>query len=94
MMLMFSYVGFIFFIVDTVLWIKKKRLAYPFKYKLFLLKEDIQAEMEMEACNEIVRALESDDAMTKIQRLKEMKDNGVINEEEFNTKKVELMAKI
>lgn len=90
----FAYAGFIFLIADTILYIMKKPLVYPFENKCFLETRKAQEEIAAATYNVFLRAASSDDAMTKLQKLKEMMEQGVITEEEFNRKKAELLEEI
>lgn len=89
-----AVIGFFLIILDTVLVIMKKPLVYPFENTLFLESANAQYEMQQQACDDIINALNSDDALTKIQKLKEMMEQGVISEEEFNAKKTELLKEV
>lgn len=90
----FYVFGFIFPIIDTILFILKKPLIYPFENRCFLETRKAQEEIAAEAYNELLRAANSDDAMTKLQKLKDMMEQGIITEEEFIRKKAELLEEI
>lgn len=92
--MIFGYIGFIFLIVDTILFFKKKPLIYKYEHHNFLDSKKAQAEMESAAYNEVLNTFNSDDAMIKLQQLKEMMEQGTITEEEYNQKKAELLERI
>ena len=72
--------GFIFSIVDS-----------------FMLKkifEDAIQVMNQNASNSPKLTSDSTDISAKLSKLKEMKDQGIITEEEFNKKKTELIDKL
>lgn len=89
-----AYFGFVCLIADTIIFIMKKPLVYPFENKCFLETRKAQEEIAAATYNVFLRAASSDDAMTKLQKLKEMMEQGVITEEEFNLKKAELLDEI
>lgn len=90
----FSYIGFIFLIADTVLFFMKKPLVYPFEHKCFLDSRKAQEEIETAVYNEMIRTANSENAMDKLQKLKVMMEQGIITEDEFNRKKTELLDEI
>lgn len=82
--------GFVYEIVDTVLFLRKKPLVYQRELKHFI--ETKQAQAEIEAA--LTAEANSETVMANLQKLKEMAEQGVITEEEFNQKKAEMMARI
>ena len=50
--------------------------------------------MNQNASNDLKASNTSDDISAKLSKLKEMKDQGIINEEEFNKNKTELIEKL
>ena len=82
--------GFVYEIVDTVLFLRKKPLVYQRELKHFM--ETKQAQAEIEAA--LTAEANSETVMANLQKLKEMAEQGVITEEEFNQKKAEMMARI
>lgn len=90
----FSCIGFIFLIADTVLFVMKKPLVYPFEHKCFLEARKAQEEIETAVYNEMIRTANSENAMDKLQKLKVMMEQGIITEDEFNRKKTELLDEI
>lgn len=92
--MIFGYIGFIFLIVHTILFFKKKPLVYSFEHKYFLETQKAQEEMTANAYNELLNVTHSNDAVIKIQQLKEMMEQGTITEEEYNQKKAELLERI
>lgn len=91
---LFSYIGGIFLVVDTVLFILKKPLIYPFENKCFLKSKAAQAEVEVVDWEEYLQAQSSESAMATLQTLKNLFEQGVITEEEFNSKKADLLERI
>ena len=79
--------GSIFLIIDLILFIKKKTLVYPFEFEHICRLEKVEQELEAEAHKH-------DNDMDKLRGLKQMYDNGVITEEEFESKKAELLERI
>lgn len=90
----FSCIGFIFLIADTVLFFMKKSLIYPFENRCFLETRKAQEEIAVEHYAEFIQAANNNDAMNKIHKLKELLEQGAITEEEFNQKKSELLNEI
>ncbi len=90
----FVITGSIFLIADTVLFFMKKPLVYPFEHKYFLESRKAQEEIETAIYNEMMRTANGENAMNKIQKLKEMMEQGIITEDEFNRKKTELLDEI
>ena len=88
------YAGGIFLIVDTVLFILKKPLIYPFENKCFLNTKQAQIETQEVEWDEYLQAQNSESAMATLQTLKNLLEQGVITEEEFNSKKAGLLERI
>lgn len=91
---MFGVIGSIYLIIDTIRFIKRKPLVYSFEHKYFLETQKAQEEMTANAYNELLNVTHSNDAVIKIQQLKEMMEQGTITEEEYNQKKAELLERI
>lgn len=93
-----AFAGFVLVFVDIALFILKKPLIYPFENKYFLnsrkAQEEIQEEMINKVWDELNSSNASGNAMETLKKLKEMLDNGVITEDEFNQKKAELLQVI
>lgn len=79
--------GSIFLIIDLILFIKKKPLVYPFEFEHICRLEKVEQELEA-----VERKHNND--MDKLRGLKQMYDNGVITQEEFESKKAELLERI
>lgn len=79
-------------IIDLVLYLKKKPLVYSFEVGSFLKLKAVQEEMQVMAMQEMRYSQE--DAQTKIIKLKQMLDDGLITEDEYNQKKTELLSTI
>lgn len=96
------FAGGAYLIADTILFIMKKPLVYPFEHKHFLRTEEAQTEMVAEYQGAMLDALagtkntvnNSDVAKNDLQNLKDMLNQGLITEEEFNKKKKELLERI
>ena len=89
------FAGGIYLIVDTILFLLKKPLIYAFENKHFIATQDAKAEMVVNALSGMGNgASSSDTAKNDLQNLKEMLDQGLITEEEFNNKKKELLERI
>lgn len=89
------FAGGIYLIVDTILFILKKPLIYPFEMKYFIATKDARAEMTVNALSGMGNVSSgSDTAKNDLQNLKEMLDQGLITQEEFNNKKKELLERI
>ena len=85
-----SLLGWIFWIIDLILFILKKPLIYPFENKYFMTDEALREIGEQRA----KMYTETPMAMNNLQHLKELLDQGAITEEEYNQKKEELLKKI
>lgn len=102
--LVFTFTYFLmsaFVIADIVLLIMRKPLIYPFENKCFLQNRAAQAELQWEYDTAVMAAAfnnsaqnSSESAMENIQKLKEMHEQGIITEDEFNSKKAELLGRI
>ncbi len=88
------FLGFIFVVVDIVLLILKKPLVYPFENKFFLNSKAVKEEMAYIVWNDLQKSNDGDNAMDMLQKLKEMAEQGVITDEEFNIKKADLLERI
>jgi hypothetical protein len=88
------FLGFIFVVVDLVLFILKKPLVYQFENKFFLNSKAVKEEMAYIVWNDLQKSNDGDNAMEMLQKLKEMAEQGVITDEEFNIKKAELLERI
>lgn len=89
-----AYIGFIFMIIDLVLFIKKKPLIYPYENVHFLYSKGAQEEL---AAMEIAAAVNTDNAESvkeSLEKLKEMLDSGLISEIEYENKKAELLNRL
>lgn len=77
-------------IIDTILFICKKPLIYPFEMKHFLQSKAAQAEILASAANESY----SEEVMKDLENLKSMLEKGLITQKEFDDKKAELLELI
>ncbi|MCM1507387.1 MAG: SHOCT domain-containing protein [Ruminococcus flavefaciens] len=86
------FIGAPCMIADLIMYLKKKPLVYSCELGSFLklkaVQEEIQA-MEMQNMR-----YSQDDVQTKITKLKQMFDDGLITENEYNQKKAELLSNI
>lgn len=89
-----ALVGWIYLIADTVLFIMKKPLVYPFEHKYFLEMRKVQEEIEENIYRETIHSAESTAAAEQLSNLNRLKEQGAITDEEFNAKKAELLGKI
>lgn len=92
-------VGFIYEIVDTIFFIKKKSLVYKRDVERFCKEEEKkQAEeygnLDPDLVAQMVSNSDSATAMENLKALQKMMEDGVITKEEFNSKKEELMERI
>ena len=89
------YIGFIFEILDLILFIRKKPLVYGIENSLFLdskaAQAEIQAEQEKTFYKNAMQELASEDLNQKMIQLRQMLENGLVTEEEYNQKKTELL---
>lgn len=94
-LVLFLYIGFVFEILDLILFIRKKPLVYGFENSLFLdskaAQEEIQAEQQKELYKNAMQELTSENPNQKMIQLRQMLDNGLITEEEYHQKKTELL---
>lgn len=79
--------GWVFLIIDTVRFFKKKCPVYNSEVKRIFNSESVQTEMAAQAVN-------ASSAAEKLRELKEMLDSGLITESEFNAKREELLKQI
>lgn len=89
-----AYAGFIFLVIDLVLFIRKKPLIYSYENINFLYSKGAQEEI---AAMEIASAVGADNTANvkdDLEKLKEMLDSGLITESEYETKKAELLNRI
>lgn len=86
-----AFIGVPVIIADLVLFIKKKPLVYSFEHKHFFMLKSVQNEMEAAMYTEAAR---SESVAEKLSNLNKLKAEGAITEEEYNTKKAELLEKI
>ena len=86
------FIGAPCMIIDLVLYLKKKPLVYPFEIGSFLKLKAVQEEMQVMAMQEM--RYPQEDTQTKIIKLKQMLDDGLITEDEYNQKKTELLSTI
>ncbi len=77
-------------IIDTILFICKKPLIYPFEMKYFLQSKAAQAEILASAANESY----SEEVMKDLENLRSMLEKGLITPKEFDDKKAELLELI
>lgn len=86
--------GWIFVIVDTILYLKKKPLIYRWEHKQFIKMKKAQEEIEAAAYMEAAEAAKSETAAEKLSSLNKLREQGAITEDEYNAKKAELMDQI
>lgn len=79
--------GWIFLIVDSVLFFMKKQLISQSEIARILESERVQAGLLVQAYG----GADVPSAADRLAELREMLDNGLITEEEFNAKKAELL---
>lgn len=89
-----AFIGVPVIIVDLVLFIKKKPLVYSFEHKHFFMLKSVQNEMEAAMYMEAAEAARSESVAEKLSNLNKLKAEGTITEEEYSTKKAELLEKI
>lgn len=87
-------VGGIYAVVDTVYLILKKPLVFKYERKEIFESDEIQEILVRSAMRELSASASAENNMEKLRKLKEMKDEGVITEEEYNAKKAELLENI
>ena len=96
------YTGWIFMIVDFILFLMKKPCIYPFENESFLLSKKAQEEIDAinlqataNAYAQAVREINgTDNIKDSLEQLKEMLDNGLITESEYEAKKAELLGRL
>ena len=86
----FGMAGGVLLVVDTIMFIRKKPLIYPFEMKHFLQSKAAQAEILASAANESY----SEEVMKDLENLKSMLEKGLITQKEFDDKKAELLELI
>lgn len=84
--------GALCMIADLILYLKKKPLVYSFEIGSFLNLKAVQEEMQIMAMQEM--SYPQEDVQTKIIKLKQMFDDGLITENEYNQKKSELLSSL
>lgn len=83
-------VGWVFLIIDTVRFFTKKCPVYNSEINRIFNSDEVKAEIAAQAYSDL-NTLSTGE---KLRELKEMMDNGLITEAEFNAKKAELMNKM
>lgn len=78
------YTGWIFFIIDTILFIMKKPLIYRWEDKRILAKAETQTGAYITAPS----------AADQLNELNQMLNSGLITQEEFDAKKAEIMSRV
>lgn len=78
------YTGWIFLIIDTILFIMKKPLIYRWEDKRVLAKAEMQARAYITAPS----------TTDQLNELNQMLNSGLITQEEFDAKKAEIMSRI
>lgn len=91
--MVFACIGFIFTIIDTVLFILKKPLIYHFEYKHFVELDSVQQIIQNLNAEAEIQENDKNNAIGNLQKLKEMLDNGLISEAEYEQKKSEVLNK-
>lgn len=91
----------IFLYKDTISYFKKKPLVYSFEHNSFMQTREAQEQIAYynavnTAYNEELARKEADNTAVEesLVKLKEMYDNSLISEDEYNKKKAELLAKL
>lgn len=84
------YSGWVFLIIDSVLFIAKKPLISQKQITRIINSEKVQSELLVQA----YAGANEPSAADRLAELKEMLDSGLITEEEFNAKKAELLNNI
>lgn len=91
------FVGAYWGIKDLYLFIKKKPLVYEKEYDYFLETREAQQELNREYNEAVMSAIQDEKNRNQtaedLKKLKEMQEDGLISEEEFNEKKKEILAK-
>ena len=86
------YGGPVFLIIDTIRYFQKKPLIYNFEHEGFMKTPEAQRELLSKAAATFQNAnLSAEDTLKK---LKDMFEQGLITEEEYNNKKAELLNRI
>lgn len=86
----FGVAGGALLVVDTIMFICKKPLIYPFEMKHFLQSKAAQAEILASAAN----GSYSEEVMKDLENLRSMLEKGLITQKEFDDKKAELLELI
>lgn len=84
------YTGWIFFIIDTILFILKKPLIYRWEDKRVLAKALEQAGLYQDAAPSQTASSTAD----QLTELNQMLSSGLITQEEFDAKKAEILARM
>lgn len=84
------YTGWIFFIIDTILFILKKPLIYRWEDKRVLAKALEQAGLYQDA----VPSQTASSTADQLTELNQMLSSGLITQEEFDAKKAEILARM
>lgn len=79
-------------IIDLIMYLKKKPLVYSFELGSFMKLKAVQEEIQAMAMQDMRYSQE--DVQTKITKLKQMFDDGLITENEYSQKKAELLSNI
>lgn len=91
----FAEAGFVFEIIDIILFIQKKPLIYEIENSLFLdskaVQEEIETAQQEELYRNIMQDLTSENPSQKMTQLRQMLEDGLITEEDYNQKKAELL---
>lgn len=85
---------FFILLIDTVLFVLKKPLVYPFEHKSIVQLPKIQEQIYADILNNMSMEAEKEDIKEKIMSLKSMYDEKLITEEEYNRKKQELIERM
>lgn len=84
------YTGWIFFIIDTILFILKKPLIYRMEDKRVLAKAMEQAVLYQDA----VPSQTASSTADQLTELNQLLSSGLITQEEFDAKKAEILARM
>jgi hypothetical protein len=96
LVMILAYGGFIFLGIDTVRFIKKKPLIYSFEHSQLIQSEKAQMEILQDALSTPTVQIKDDSevAMENLEKLNGMHEKGLITDEEFETKKAQLLQRI
>ena len=89
-LVLIMYTGWIFFIIDTILFILKKPLIYRWEDKRVLAKALEQAVLYQDA----VPSKNASSTADQLTELNQMLSNGLITQEEFDAKKAEILERM